>query len=85
MNTIYLDFDNTIVESNKRVIEILNSRYHTSKTEADIKDYQFSGIHSISEKEKLDIFESDEFYNGLEFKPQVLEVLNKYHNAYNFI
>lgn len=85
MKTIYLDFDNTMVESNKRIIEILNSKYHTSKTEEDIKDYQFNSIYPISEKEKLDMFESDEFYNGLEFKPQVLEVLNKYKDSYNFI
>lgn len=85
MKTIYLDFDNTMVESNKRIIEILNSKYHTSKTEADIKDYQFNSIYPISEQEKLDMFESDEFYNGLEFKPQVLEVLNKYKDSYNFI
>ena len=85
MNTIYLDFDNTIVESNKRIVEILNNKYHTSKTEADIKDYQFKSIYPISEKEKLDIFESDEFYNGLEFKPKVLEVLNKYKDLYNFV
>lgn len=85
MNTIYLDFDNTIVESNKRIIEILNNKYHTSKTEADIKDYQFNSIYPISEKEKLDIFESDEFYSGLEFKPQVLEVLNKYKDLYKIV
>ena len=85
MKTIYLDFDNTMVESNKRIIEILNSKYHTSKTENDLKDYQFDSIYPISEQEKLEIFESDEFYNGLEFKPQVLEVLNKYKDSYNFI
>lgn len=85
MKTIYLDFDNTMVESNKRIIEILNSKYHTSKTENDLKDYQFDSIYPISEQEKLEMFESDEFYNGLEFKPQVLEVLNKYKDSYNFI
>lgn len=85
MKTIYLDFDNTIVESNKRVIEILNDRYNISKTEDDMKDYQFNSIYPISEKEKLDIFESDEFYNGLKFKPNVLEVLDKYKDSYKFI
>lgn len=85
MKTIYLDFDNTMVESNKRIIEILNSKYHTSKTENDLKDYQFDSIYPISEQEKLEMFESDEFYSGLEFKPQVLEVLNKYKDSYNFI
>lgn len=85
MKNIYLDFDNTLVESNKCVIKILNKKYHISKTEADIKDYHFNSIYPISEKEKIEIFESDEFYNLLEFKPQVLDVLNKYKDSYNII
>ena len=44
MNTIYLDFDNTIVESNKRVIDILNNRYNLSKTESDLNDCHFNYI-----------------------------------------
>ena len=55
MNTIYLDFDNTIVESNKRVIDILNNRYNLSKTESDLNDYHFNSIYPITEKEKLAI------------------------------
>lgn len=85
MDTIYLDFDNTIVESNKKIIEILNNKYNLSKTEDDMNDYEFHSIYPISEKEKLDMFESDEFYTNLEFKPMVLEVLNKYKDVYNII
>ena len=66
--TIYLDFDNTIVESNKRIIDMLNKKYGTSKTEDDLFDYNYNSIYPISEKEKLQMFESEEFYNGLEFK-----------------
>lgn len=85
MNTIYLDFDNTIVESNKRVIKILNDKYNISKTESDLTDYHFNSIYPISEKEKLEIFESDEFYNNLELKPGVMDVLNKYFNFFNIV
>lgn len=85
MNTIYLDFDNTIVESNQRVIDILNNRYNLAKSEADLNDYQFNSIYPITEQEKLEIFESDEFYEKLRFKPGVLEVLNKYFNFYNIV
>ena len=85
MNTIYLDFDNTIVESNKRVIDILNNRYNLSKTESDLNDYHFNSIYPITVKEKLAIVESDEFYDNLKFKPGVLEVLNKYFAFYNII
>ena len=43
MNTIYLDFDNTIVESNKRIIDILNNKYKISKSEKDLNDYALRG------------------------------------------
>ena len=83
--TIYLDFDNIIVESNKRIIDMLNKKYGTSKTEDDLFDYNYNSIYPISEKEKLQMFESEEFYNGLEFKTGVLDVLNKYSQSYNII
>ena len=85
LKTLYLDFDNTIVESNKRIIEILNKRYNLSKTEEDLKDYGYSSIYPISKEEKIKMFESDEFYNGLNFKSGVLEVLDKYKNIYNIV
>ena len=49
------------------------------KTEDDLKDYNYSSIYPITEKEKNQMFESDNFYNGLEFKSGVLDVLNKYY------
>ncbi len=85
MKTIYLDFDNTIVESNKRIIEMLNEKYGTSKTEEDLCDYNYNSIYPISESEKTKMFENDDFYNGLEFKYGVLDVLNKYNKFYNII
>lgn len=83
--TIYLDFDNTIVESNKRIIDIINKKYNLSKTEQDLKDFDFNSIHPITLQEKTEMFESDEFYDGLEFKPYVLDVLNKYKDSYELI
>ena len=44
MITVYVDFDNTIVESNKKIIEILNNKYHTFKTEADLFNYNYNSI-----------------------------------------
>lgn len=85
MNTIYLDFDNTIVESNKRVIDIINKRYGTNKTEADLLDYGYQSIYPISDEEKLGIYESDEFFEDLEIKPHVLDVLIHYMQKYEII
>lgn len=77
METVYVDFNNTIVESNRKILEILNERNDTLKTEEE--------FNSIGDKEKVEIFESDAFYNGLEFKPGVLDVLNKYNAIYDFV
>ena len=72
-----MDFNNTIVESNRKILEILNKKNNTFKTEEE--------FNSISDNEKAEIFESDAFYEGLEFKPGVLDVLNKYSSIYDFI
>lgn len=83
--TIYLDFDNTIVESNKKVIDILNNRYNCNKTENDLKDYGFNSIHKISEEEKLSIFDSDEFFTNLQFKPHIIETITKYFDKFKWV
>lgn len=78
MHNIFVDFDNTIVESNKRVIEILNKKYGTAKTEKDLKDYNFNSIYPISVREKFDIFESKDFFEGLELKAGFMDFFNNY-------
>ena len=85
MKTVYVDFDNTIVESNHRVIEILNERYGLSKTEDDLVDYGYKSIAPITEEEKLSIFSSDDFFSNLRFKSDFLKVLNKYSDKVKFI
>ena len=85
MKTVYIDFDNTIVESNQRVIEILNERYGLSKTEDDLVDYGYKSIAPITEEEKLNIFSSDDFFSNLRFKSDFLKVLNKYSGKVKFI
>lgn len=85
MTTVYVDFDNTIVESNQQVISILNRRYSLYKTEDDLNDYGFTSIAPITEEEKLSIFESDEFFSDLRFKSDFLKVLNKYNGTLKFV
>lgn len=85
MTTVYVDFDNTIVESNQKVIEILNDKYGLNKSEDDLEDYGYISIAPITEEEKLGIFESDEFFSNLKFKSDFLKVLNKYDGKVKFI
>ena len=85
MTTVYVDFDNTIVESNQKVIEILNDKYGLNKSEDDLEDYGYTSIAPITEEEKLGIFESDEFFSNLKFKSDFLKVLNKYDGKVKFV
>lgn len=85
MTTVYVDFDNTIVESNQKVIEILNDKYGLNKSEDDLEDYGYASIAPITEEEKLGIFESDEFFSNLKFKSDFLKVLNKYDGKVKFV
>lgn len=85
MITVYLDFDNTMVESNKRVIEILNERYGENKSEDDLEDYGYNSIHNITENEKLSIFESDDFFTNLQLKPRILDVVAKNYDKFNWV
>lgn len=77
---LFIDFDNTIVESNKSIINILNKKYNLSKSEEDLKDYNFNTIYPISIEEKLDMFCSDDFFQGLVFKEGFIDFLDKYHD-----
>ena len=85
MTTVYVDFDNTIVESNQKVIEILNDKYGLNKSEDDLEYYGYTSIAPITEEEKLGIFESDEFFSNLKFKSDFLKVLNKYDGKVKFV
>jgi 5'(3')-deoxyribonucleotidase len=85
MTTIYIDFDNTIVESNEKIIELINKKYGTDKTEEDLRDYGYKSIYPITQEEKVKLFESEDFFNNLNFKPGCLDVLKKHKDKNKFI
>ena len=85
MKTIFLDFDNTIVESNSRIIEMMNKKFNINKNESDLKDYGYNSIHPITGSEIIYLYEADDFFDKLKLKPLALEIINKYVNLYNII
>ena len=82
---VYIDFDNTIAESNQKIIDILNKMYNLEKTEEDLKDFGFKSIAPITNDKKMSLFESDEFFENLKLKDGVLNVIDKHRNNFNFI
>lgn len=80
MNTIYLDFDGALVESAKKIRGILCNRNNMFNLDCNSCFFDL-----ISKEERIKIYESDDFYDELEFKPGVLDVLKKYFKFYKII
>ena len=86
--TLYLDADDTILLSSEAVIKILNKKHNINppKTINDMKDWGYRSIYKyITTKEVEDIYESDEFFNMVEFDPLFLDFYNKNKNKINVV
>ena len=86
--TLYLDADDTILLSSEAVIKILNQKYNINppKTINNMKDWEYRSIYKyITIKEVEDIYESDEFFNMVEFNPLFLDFYNKNKNKINIV
>lgn len=86
--TLYLDADDTILLSSEAVIKILNKKYNINppKTINNMKDWEYRSIHkNITIEEIEDIYESDEFFNRVEFDPLFLDFYNKNKNKVNIV
>lgn len=86
--TLYLDADDTILLSSEAVIKILNKKYNInpSKTIDNMKDWGYRSIYKyITTKEVEDIYESDDFFNRVEFDPLFLDFYNKNKNKINIV
>ena len=86
--TLYLDADDTILLSSEAVIKILNKKYNINppKTINNMKDWEYRSIHkNITIEEVEGIYESDEFFNRVEFDPLFLDFYNKNKNKVNIV
>lgn len=86
--TLYLDVDDTILKSSEAVIKILNKRYNIrpSKSIDNMKDWGYRSIYKyITTKEIEDIYESDDFFNRVEFDSLFLDFYNKNKNKVNIV
>jgi len=82
---VYLDFDNTIVDSTERLIFLLNQYYNTNKNYKDVKRYNCSDLFpNITQNLILDMFDKEEFFNDLSIFPNCKEVLLKYKENFDY-
>lgn len=76
---LYIDVDDTILKSSEAVIKILNKKYgiNPSKSINDMKDWGYRSIYkNITDDEVEKIYESDEFFNIVEFDQSFLNFYN---------
>lgn len=83
---IFLDCDDTILESSKCVINILNKKYNLHKTIEDLKDFNYRSIYGpINKKEVFDIFESEEFWKNVEINKLFKENIEILKNDFEIV
>lgn len=75
---IFVDFDDTIVNSVENVIRIANNRYGQKVTIKDIKQWSFDGVYDgIDGQDIVNIFYEDDFFKTLKLKDHALITLSK--------
>lgn len=83
---IYLDCDDTILYSSEAVIRILNSRYGINKTIEDLTDWHYQSIvPEVTQREVLEIYDSEEFWNEVKFNEEFLKVFKKFKDDFDWI
>lgn len=72
---LFLDFDNTLVNTNQSCIDILNERYNTSFQLNQLHRYDFRDLWPISNEEVESLFESSDLFDRLSYIDNCYESL----------
>jgi 5'(3')-deoxyribonucleotidase len=82
---IFLDFDDTIVESIENVVRIANKRYNRNVQISDIHHWDFTYLYDgIPRDDIIHIFGEQEFFDTLRFKRGAILTLQKFSKR-NFL
>lgn len=78
---LYLDFDNTIVNTNEVAIDYFNKKFGTSKDIRKLKKYNFKDLfESLTDKEIQKFFSSDYLYKNITFLESCYDKLYSIRN-----
>ena len=86
--TLYLDADDTILDSSKAVIEILNERYNITppKTVDDMMDWGYRSIYKpLTSNDVTEIYSSDEFFDRVKVNKIFMDFYRKNKNKFSFV
>lgn len=71
---IFLDCDDTIIDSSKCIIDLLNKKNGTNKTINDLKDFNYRSIDkTLTSSDVLRLFEFDEFWENIRYNTDFLK------------
>lgn len=85
MVTLYVDADDTILDSSKAVIEMLNEKYNLSpaKTILDLEDWNYHSIcDEVTANEVTEIYNSKEFFDRVKIKDGFKKFWNKHKDKF---
>ncbi len=74
---IFLDCDDTIINSSECIIGLLNKKNGTKKTIRDLKDFHYRSIDkTLTDEDVIRLFEADEFWDLVDYNNGFLSVKN---------
>lgn len=81
---LYIDFDNTIVNSSEVIVKMLNEKFGENKDWKRLRRYDFKDLFpSCSYWEIERSFESDKMFEEVELLPEVYETLNSFKDKFD--
>lgn len=81
---VYLDVDETLTNSIKAVLTVLNKRYNTNYKAYQVTTWNFTNLFPDMTNEEIEeIFNSDDFFKNLKFKPYAKKWLKQQHELNN--
>lgn len=81
---LFIDFDNTLVNSTKQSVAMLNKKFNKNMDWRNLKRYDYKDLFkNISTNDVIELFEDEEFFNNVETYDDVKDVLFQVGNNYN--
>lgn len=82
---IYLDFDNTLVDSNSAMVYLLNQEFGTKKEYKDLKKYDFKDLFpELTDEHCEELFGDWRLFSLLEFFDNCFETLDYFKKRCNY-
>lgn len=82
---VYLDFDNTLVDSNSAMVYLLNQEFGTKKEYKDLKKYDFRDLFpELTDEHCEELFGDWRLFSLLEFFDNCFETLDYFKKRCNY-